>query len=76
MAVPLDAVAGRRPTWSHHRPISDYVNALAAFGFGVDAMLEVPDVPPGQRPGRASQRRMDNPDIPLLLGIRARRREG
>jgi SAM-dependent methyltransferase len=73
MAVPLDAVAGERPTWSHHRPISGYVNALAAFGFGVDAMLEIPDLAPQERPGRGSQRRMDNSDIPLLLGIRAQR---
>ena len=72
MAVPLDAVAGTRPTWSHHRPMSDYVNALGAFGFGVDAMLEVPDLAPHERP-RRSQRGLDNADIPLLLGLRASR---
>jgi SAM-dependent methyltransferase len=72
MAVPLDAVAGTWPTWSHHRPISGYVNALGAFGFGVDAMLEVPDLAPEERPGR-TQRPLDNPDIPLLLGLRASR---
>ena len=70
MAVPLDAVAGTRPTWSHHRPISAYVNALGAFGFGVDAMLEVPDLAPDERPGRI-QRGLDNADIPLFLGLRA-----
>jgi SAM-dependent methyltransferase len=73
MAVPLDAVRGAGPTWSHHRPISDYVNALGAFGFGVDAMLEIPDLAPQDRPGRSQQRRIDNPDIPLFLAIRARR---
>lgn len=76
MAVPLDAMASKRPTWSHHRPISDYVNALGAFGFGVDAMIEVPDLPPHERPGRSQQSRLDNADIPLLLGIRARRGRG
>lgn len=74
MAVPLDAVPGSAPTWSHHRPISEYVNRLAAVGFAVDAMVEVPDLAPGQRPGIRGARRADNADIPLLLGLRARRR--
>ena len=72
MAVPLEPVPGARPTWSYHRPVSDYVNALGAFGFGVDAMLEIPDLTPAERPGR-HRTRMDNPDIPLLLGLRASR---
>jgi SAM-dependent methyltransferase len=73
MVVPLDAVASAGPTRSHHRPISDYVNALGVFGFGVDAMLEVPDLAPQNRPGRSKQSGPDNPDIPLFLGLRARR---
>ena len=75
MAVPFDAVPGAGPTWSHHRPISDYINALGAFGFRVDAMLEIPDLTPPERPGR-NRDRMDNPDIPLLLGLRASRDRG
>jgi SAM-dependent methyltransferase len=74
MAVPLDAVSGAGPTWSHHRPISDYVNALGAFGFGVDAMVEVPDLARHDRPGHSRQAGHENPDIPLFLGLRARRR--
>jgi SAM-dependent methyltransferase len=73
MAVPLDPVAGAGPTWSHHRPISDYVNALGAFGFGVDAMIEAPDLARHQRPGRPRLTGHENPDIPLFLGLRARR---
>ena len=73
MSVPLDAVKGAGPTWSHHRPISDYVNALGAFGFAVDAMLEIPDLAPAERPGRSQRDRLDSPDIPLLLGLRAAR---
>ena len=73
MAVPLDPVAGARPTWSHHRPLSDYVNALGSFGFGIDAMLEVPDLAPQDRPRRSTPAAIDNPDIPLFLGLRARR---
>ena len=33
MAVPMGAVGGSAPTRSYHRPLSDYVNGLAAFGF-------------------------------------------
>ena len=73
MAVPLDAVPGSASTWSHHRPISDYVNALAWFGFGLDAMLEIPDLAPSERPGRSKLQLTDNPDIPLLLAFRASR---
>jgi SAM-dependent methyltransferase len=75
MAVPLEPVPGAGPTWSYHRPISDYVNAFGAFGFGVDAMLEIPDLTPHERPDR-NRARMDNPDIPLLLGLRASRDRG
>ena len=35
MAIPLNAVAGVQPMVSHHRPLSAYVNGLAAAGFAV-----------------------------------------
>ena len=73
MAVPLDPVAGARPTWSHHRRLADYVNALGSFGFGIDAMVEVPDLAPHDRPRRSTPAAIDNPDIPLFLGLGARR---
>jgi SAM-dependent methyltransferase len=72
MAVPMKAIGDRR-TVAFHRPISTYVNGLAAVGFAVDAMVELPDLPdvlrpPGRRPaGRAGE------EIPLFLGLRARR---
>jgi hypothetical protein len=72
MAVPMKSLGRDTPTRAFHRPISSYVNELAAVGFAVDAMLEPPDLPPGARP-RPSQRASARADaeIPLFLGLRA-----
>lgn len=73
MAVPMKALGDAPPTRSYHRPISSYVNGLAAAGFAVDAMVEIPDVlAAGQVHGGAAGGAA-NPDIPLFLGLRARR---
>ena len=74
MAVPMKALGDELPTRSFHRPIGAYVNGLAAVGFAVDKMLELPDLPPDARPrgGRATDPRADA-EIPLFLGLRARR---
>ena len=72
MAVPMKSLGGGQPTRSFHRPISAYVNALAGAGFATDAMLELPDLPPERRPGKAA--RADaraNAEIPIFLGLRA-----
>lgn len=72
MAVPMKSLAGGSPTRSFHRPISTYVNALGDLGFAVDAMIEVPDLPPERRPGRASRGdARAQAEIPIFLGIRA-----
>ena len=75
MAVPMKSLGGGQPTRSFHRPISAYVNALADAGFTIDAMLEIPDLPPERRPGKAA--RADaraNAEIPIFLALRAIRR--
>ncbi len=75
MAVPMKSLGGGLPTRSFHRPISAYVNALAAAGFATDAMVEIPDLPPDRRPGKAARgdaRAHD--EIPIFLGLRAVRR--
>ena len=72
MAVPMKSLAGGLPTRSFHRPISTYVNALAEAGFATDAMLEIPDLPPDRRPGRASRGdARAAAEIPIFLGLRA-----
>jgi len=72
MAVPMKSLGGGLPTRSFHRPISAYVNALAHAGFATDAMLELPDLPPERRPGRAARGdARANAEIPIFLGLRA-----
>ena len=73
MAVPMKSIGDAR-TMAFHRPISAYVNGLASVGFALDAMLELPDIPDDQRPrGRRPAGRADA-EIPLFMGLRARRR--
>ncbi|HEX7040993.1 MAG TPA: class I SAM-dependent methyltransferase [Trueperaceae bacterium] len=57
--------APRGATISFHRPLQDYVNALAGAGLWVDAMAELPD-PVKDEAGRS------NPEVPLFLALRAR----
>ena len=72
MAVPMKALGNARPTRAFHRPISAYVNALGDAGFAVDAMLEIPDLPPDVRPGRAGRADARSAaEIPMFLGLRA-----
>lgn len=72
LAVPMKSLGGGLPTRSFHRPISTYVNALADAGFLTDAMLELPDLPPERRPGRAAKGdARANAEIPIFLGMRA-----
>jgi SAM-dependent methyltransferase len=74
MAVPMKSLGGGPPTRSFHRPISAYVNALADAGFLTDAMLEIPDLPPDRRPGKAARGdARANAEIPMFLGLRAAR---
>src|SRR5690606_10838791 len=61
--------APRGATISFHRPLQDYVNALAAEGLWVDALVELPD-PVKDEEGRS------NPEIPWFVARRARRVAG
>jgi len=73
MAVPMKSVGRSAPTRSFHRPLSAYVNGLAAFGFAIDALREPGDLPEGERPGRRPARGAADAEIPLFLALRARR---
>jgi ubiquinone/menaquinone biosynthesis C-methylase UbiE len=74
MAVPMKSLGGGAPTRSFHRPISAYINALGDVGFATDAMLELPDLPPERRPGRAARAdERAQGEIPIFLALRALR---
>lgn len=73
MAVPMKTLGSGPPTRSFHRPISTYVNGLAAVGFAVDEMRELADLPADRRPGRRVDAGRADAEIPLFLALRARR---
>jgi hypothetical protein len=73
MAVPMKALGSGPPTRSFHRPVSAYVNGLAALGFATDALRELADLPDDRRPGRKASGGQADREIPLFLGVRARR---
>ncbi len=73
MAVPMKELGAAPATRSYHRPISSYVNGLAAEGFAVDAMREIPDSLDDVRPARRRAGARAVAEIPLFLALRARR---
>ena len=73
MAVPMKAIGGGGPTRSFQRPLSAYVNGLAAHGFAIDALVEPADLPEDERPGRRRPPAGAHAEIPLFLALRARR---
>ncbi|HEX8599421.1 MAG TPA: class I SAM-dependent methyltransferase [Chloroflexia bacterium] len=74
LLVPIKRVDGSRPTSSFHRPVSAYVNGLAACGLVVDSMLEVPaHKVKSPRAGDDRAAEMARREIPLFLGLRARK---
>jgi SAM-dependent methyltransferase len=83
LAVPMKSIrrsSGEhtKPTRSFHRPLSAYVNALAGNGLLLERMLEVPahkiHAPPHPYEDKANERARR--EIPLFLGLRARKMEG
>lgn len=74
---PIIAHPGANPdvrTSSFHRPLAEYINALAYTGFVIDAMEEwVSDKQSDSGP-RAKAENVARAEIPLFLALRARRR--
>lgn len=60
----------RGTTISFHRPLSTYINTLAACGFLIDRLDEITTFQRGEN--RAEQRAND--EIPLFMALRARKR--
>src|SRR5690606_15012079 len=61
-------------TWSHHRPLSAYVNALGAAGVGVVALEELCSHRRGTQGRRSAAEDLALKEIPLFLVIVAQRR--
>jgi SAM-dependent methyltransferase len=73
LAVPMKAHGGGGATRSYHRPLSAYVNGLAACGLYVEGIREIPR--PSEAPGpHARAERRASEEIPLFLGMRAVKR--
>jgi SAM-dependent methyltransferase len=77
LAVPMKAYPGRARgvTWSYHRPLQEYVNALADCGLMVDRLREVPTYKVITSGPQAEAQNLAHREIPLFLGIRARKVE-
>jgi ubiquinone/menaquinone biosynthesis C-methylase UbiE len=60
-------------TISFHRPLGDYINGLAAEGLLVDRIDEIPAVDTGLKKDRSKAEEMADMEIPLFLGLRARK---
>jgi hypothetical protein len=76
LAVPMKELPGSKghlKTRSFHRPLGAYVNALAASGLLVERMVEIPahKVKPLTSDANAADRARR--EIPLFLGLRARK---
>jgi SAM-dependent methyltransferase len=69
LTVPLKAYGQGRQgaTISYHRPLSEYINALARCGLLIDCLREITTYQEG---GDRAERRA-NAEIPLFLGVRA-----
>lgn len=67
--------SGAKPvvTFTHHRALSVYVNALASAGLMVDQMEEWPSLRQSQPGPRAAAENRARREIPMFLAIRARK---
>jgi SAM-dependent methyltransferase len=74
LAVPMKAY-GRQTgtTRSFHRPLEAYVNGLAACGLLVDCIRELPTYQAQRAGPQARAEDLANQEIPLFLGLRARK---
>lgn len=71
LSVPMKPYTGRKRgvTISFHRPLSDYINGLAECGLLVDSLREITTY----KQGRTKAEQDANSEIPVFLGLRARR---
>ncbi len=74
--IPMQEYGGPHhgTTRSYHRPLQQYVAALGEAGFLIDSLKEVPAAPPKGLHGETKAERLARTEIPLFIGLRARRR--
>jgi hypothetical protein len=60
-------------TWTFHRPLQTYVEALARAGMLVDRLEEWPSLRASTSGPRAAEENRARREIPLFLGVRARK---
>ncbi len=74
--MPIIAHPGSAPsikTYSYHRPLTDYVSALVAAGFVIDALEEWTSNKISDSGPRAKAENVAREEIPLFLALRARK---
>jgi hypothetical protein len=67
LSVPMKAYGSSGANLSFHRPLGQYVAALAARGLWIDALREITTY----QEGRNRAERRANAEFPLFLGLRA-----
>jgi SAM-dependent methyltransferase len=75
-AQPILAHPGSKPsvkTFSYHRPLSIYINELAKFGFVIEALEEWVSNKNSDSGPRAKAENVARAEIPLFLGLRAKK---
>jgi SAM-dependent methyltransferase len=74
LAVPMKAYGRQHgATRSFHRPLEAYINGLAACGLLVDCVRELPTYQAQPAGPHAGAENLANQEIPLFLGLRARK---
>lgn len=75
LPVPMKQHPGKESgvTISFHRPLSEYINTLAACGLLVDHMDEIPLGDNSLKKNRTEAEKMADDEIPLFLVLRARK---
>ncbi len=75
LSMPMQPYSGKQSgaTRSFHRPLETYINSLANCGLMVDRMLEIPTYKVRVCGPRARATIPTNREIPLFLGLRARK---
>ena len=77
LPVPMQPYLGRQTgvTISFHRPLQEYIDRLAECGLLVDRLTEIPTYKVHPSGPHAKAVKLANQEIPLFLGLRARKIE-